>query len=73
MVGGEIFPGGHTLGKVTNQHKIFFLKTIYSFIFGTAGPLLLHVGLLLVAASKRYSLVVLLLTAVASLVAKHGL
>ena len=73
MVGGEIFPGRHTLGKVTNKHKIFFFKKIHSFIFGTAGSLLLHVGLLLVATSKRYSLVMVLLIAAASLVAKHGL
>ena len=73
VVGGETLPGGHTLGKVTNKHKIIFFKKIHSFIFGTAWSLLPHVGLPLVAGSKGYSLAVVLLIAVASLVAKHGL
>ena len=52
----------------------FFYKFIY-FIFGCVGSLLLAHGLSLVAVSRGYSFIAVrgLLTAVASLVAEHGL
>ena len=64
---------GTLLVKLQTNTKYSFFKKIHSFVFGTDGSLLLHVGLLLVATSKRYSLVMVLLIAAASLVAKHGL
>ena len=57
------------------EFELFFLHVyFYSFIFGCAGSSLLH-GLSLVVVSRGYSLVAVcgLLTALASLVAEHGL
>ena len=57
------------------EFELFFLHVyFYLFIFGCAGSSLLH-GLSLVVVSRGYSLVAVcgLLTALASLVAEHGL
>ena len=57
--------------KYIRASYFIFLK-IYLFAFGHAGSSLLH-GFSLTAASRGYSLVVVLLIVMASLVAEHRL